>query len=327
MKTFRIGRVPQNNDLVLPSPVISSSHAEIVVDDYNRIIVTDHSTNGTYVNDQLLHHGSCEVTVKDKIAFPDGTVLDWNLLFGDTASQYASRMGIPDNPQGVEAGAIPSEYGERVEQKSESFQIVSFSRTFADAFQFGGKNMLSVLGVWLLWILTCWIPYVNVGTTIALVTLPLKMSEGTVINPLYIFESKYRKNMPGFILTAVLMSLALCAAFAFLVIPGIVLALSWSLALYYLVGANMNPIQALQASGEATYGSKWTIFFVRFLLSLLCNVAVSLVCGLLSSMVSSLAGAIVVIVVALILIICAQSIVCAASASIWMQLRDNVRHE
>ena len=32
MKTFRIGRVPDNNDLVLPSPVISSQHAEIVID-------------------------------------------------------------------------------------------------------------------------------------------------------------------------------------------------------------------------------------------------------------------------------------------------------
>ena len=343
MKTFRIGRVPDNNDLVLPNPVISSNHAEIVIDDYNRMTFTDHSTNGTYINNRMVNHSSCEVTVNDRIVFPDGSVLDWNLVLGTAAASYhptgmgAPAMGMPSQGMGYPTPSGPGfgapgmgapEYAMPETGGNEpagSFRLLSFSQTFGEAFKFGMKNILSVIGIYLLWILTCWIPYINVGTTIAITMLPLKMSEGTVINPLYIFESKYRKCMGEFLLTRVLTIITIYAACLFLVFPAIVLSLSWSLTFYYLLDAKRNPTEALHASNEATYGSKWTLFFVRLVFWLIFGFVGGLLGVLLGIlMVSSVAGTIIGILLILVMAACIAAITHGISASVWLQLRDNV---
>lgn len=342
MRTFRIGRVAENNDLVLPSSVISSKHAEIVIDDYNRMMFTDFSTNGTYINNQLLRHGSCAVTTNDRIVFPDGTALDWNLVLGSGAA-YGAPMGQPANmapnagtmayPNMAAAEASPAMAnmgngggGVPPAQTGGNARKVDFSQTFGDAFRIGGKNILSVIGAVFLWLLTCWIPYINVGTTIALALLPLKMSEGEVISPLYIFESKYRKWMGEYLLTVVMMVITFSLA-ALTVIPAIVLMYSWSQTLFYLVGCRMNPTQAIHASNEATYGSKWIMFFVRLVFSLIYGVVMGLIALLGVLLCRSIGGIIVFALIAIVVAACIYSISNAVSASIWMQLRDNVAHE
>lgn len=352
MKTFRIGRVPDSNDLVLPSPVISSKHAEIVIDDYNRMTFTDHSTNGTYINNQLLSHNSCEVTVNDKIVFPDGSVLDWNLVLGTAATSYnptgmgTPTMGMPSPGMGYSnmetqgfgtpgmgspgmgnPGYNMPETGGS--ETSGSFRLLSFSQTFGEAFKFGGKNILSVIGIYLLWILTYWIPYINVGTTIAITMLPLKMAEGTTINPLYIFESKYRKCMGEFLLTRILTLITIYMATIFLFFPAIVLTLSWSLTFYYLLDAKMSPTDALHASNEATYGSKWTLFLVRLVFGLIFGFIIALFLFFLvaAAQAGSTGGVIVLILLMIILLIGIGAIANGISASVWLQLRDNVAHK
>lgn len=52
------------------------------------------------------------------------------------------------------------------------------------------KNLLSILGAVVLYVLTIWIPYLNVGTTIAMTTIPIELSKGHVISPLFIFRCK-----------------------------------------------------------------------------------------------------------------------------------------
>ena len=76
----------------------------------------------------------------------------------------------------------------------------------------------------------------------------------------------------------------------FMIVPGIVLSIAWSLAYFFLFEKKKNPMQAISASNEATYGSKWTMFFV-----LLALVAVIM------------------------------SISLAINASFWRQLKDNVQ--
>ena len=44
----------------------------------------------------------------------------------------------------------------------------------------GIKNAVSMLGATVLWLLTIWIPYLNVGTTISMNTFPLLNSMGMV---------------------------------------------------------------------------------------------------------------------------------------------------
>ena len=49
---------------------------------------------------------------------------------------------------------------------------VSFRLTFAEALEIGVKNAPSIIGCVVLWLLTIWVPYINVGTTIAINMLP-----------------------------------------------------------------------------------------------------------------------------------------------------------
>lgn len=107
------------------------------------------------------------------------------------------------------------------------------------------KNVASIAGAVVLWLITLWIPYINVGTTIALQTMPIELGKGKIISPLYIFEEKYRKYMGEYFTLTGLISLSLIPAFLFMVVPGIIIAIGWSLAYYILVDKGVAP-------GEAT---------------------------------------------------------------------------
>ena len=117
----------------------------------------------------------------------------------------------------------------------------------------GLRNSLSIIGAYLLYILTIWVPYINVGTTIAIVSLPVSISKGRVISPLEIFYSKYRKNMGTFFLLLFFMFFGYIFSILFLVIPFIILSLSWSQAIFLLVDKGINPMQALNESNKITY--------------------------------------------------------------------------
>lgn len=69
----------------------------------------------------------------------------------------------------------------------------------SEGFQIGMKNFVSIFVAVLLWLLTFWVPYINVGTTIAILSLPVALSKGEgILSPLFIFESKYRRYMGEF---------------------------------------------------------------------------------------------------------------------------------
>lgn len=132
----------------------------------------------------------------------------------------------------------------------------------------GLKNALSLLGAVLLWIITIWIPYLNVGTTIAICTIPIALSKGKVISPTFIFDAKYRQYMGEFFTLVGLMLMSLIPAFLFMIIPAYIIAIGWSLAIYLMLDKGIAPGEALVRSNKATYGYKWTIFFVGLLLGL-----------------------------------------------------------
>ncbi len=90
-----------------------------------------------------------------------------------------------------------------------------------------------------------------------------------MINPLGIFDSKYRRYMGEYLITMGLMVIPIYIAFIFMIIPGIVLSLAWSLAYYFLIEKGKNPIEALKASNDATYGSKWTMFAVALVFGIM----------------------------------------------------------
>ena len=130
----------------------------------------------------------------------------------------------------------------------------------------GIKNIASLIGAVVLWILTIWIPYINVGTTIAICSIPVALSKGTVISPLFIFDGKYRQYMGEFFTLIGLMMLSLLPAFLFMIVPAYIIALGWSLAIYILLDKGVSPSEALVQSNKATYGYKWTMFFIALAL-------------------------------------------------------------
>lgn len=105
---------------------------------------------------------------------------------------------------------------------------LDFAETLKDSIEIGVKNAPSIVVAVILWLVTIWIPYINIGTTIAIKLLPVELAKGNVINPLSIFDSKYRRYMGEFLITWGLMLIPIYIATLFLVVPGIVLSLSWA---------------------------------------------------------------------------------------------------
>lgn len=130
------------------------------------------------------------------------------------------------------------------------------------------KNILSLIGAVLLWIITIWIPYINVGTTIAIMTIPLELSKGQIISPTFVFDSKYRKRMGEVFILWALIYAAVIAGMLFLFIPGIVISFAFSMAIYILLDRGVNPLQAIKLSNDYTYGNKWRMFFIGLLAGL-----------------------------------------------------------
>lgn len=145
---------------------------------------------------------------------------------------------------------------------------MNISNVLQSGVSIGLKNFVSLVIACILYAITIWIPYLNVGTTIAMVSLPAALSRGEVISPTEIFDSKYRKNMGSFFILCVMMCMGVFIGYMFLIVPGIIISYSWSLALLLLVDKGLNPMQALNESNERTYGHKWTIFFTFLLLGI-----------------------------------------------------------
>ena len=198
---------------------------------------------------------------------------------------------------------------------------LDFGETLKDSVAIGVKNAPSVIAAVALWLITIWIPYLNVGTTIAITLLPTQLAKGEIVNPLGIFDSKYRRYMGEFFITMGLMVFPIFIGVLFMVIPGIVLSIAWSLAYFFLFEKKKNPMQAISASNEATYGSKWTMFFV--LLAFV--VAAYVIAGIFAWICAAIDAGFITFVVMLALVAVIMSISLAINASFWRQLKDNVQ--
>ena len=145
-----------------------------------------------------------------------------------------------------------------------------------DGTQIGIKNLLPVLVNFLLFVLTCWIPYLNIGTLIGLITLPAKMSKGEALSFTEIFNPVYRKYMGEGFLTIGLMSAGMTLGYMFFIIPGIVITIAWSLALLLVFDKKMDPISAIKKSNDVTYGNKLMIVLGKAVYFLLIGIVMTI---------------------------------------------------
>jgi hypothetical protein len=138
-------------------------------------------------------------------------------------------------------------------------------------------NYLSIVCTVVLYVLTIWIPYLNVGTTIAMASLPAEMSKGNIINPLFIFDGKFRRNMGEFFILMSLMIGAISVGFMFGFIPGIVIAYAWYIAVILFVDKDRNALEALRESNQLTYGNKARIFWIETVLAICLTVVIAII--------------------------------------------------
>ncbi len=192
---------------------------------------------------------------------------------------------------------------------------VDIAAAAADTFAIATRHAPSIIAAVILFLLTLWVPYVNLGTLIALTLLPVRLARDERIEALSIFRSEYRRRMGDFLLTAALKLAALTLGTALLVIPGIVLALAWKPAYWCLAEHDKSPLEAIRAAEAATRGSKWRLFALFFAFTLCATVTVCRAIGI--SLVSS-----IVLFAFVVHVLWIHTSLCAA---VWKQLRDNVR--
>ncbi len=171
----------------------------------------------------------------------------------------------------------------------EATKRLDVSQAIKGAFQIGLKNVFTVLGASVLWVITVWIPYLNIGTTIAYFTvLPVKLAKGEPFNPTDIFDAKYRENMTNFFLILGLINAAVGFALLLFIFPGIVVTFAWLLAPVLVINFGEKPIDSLNKSYEMTYGSKWPIFFSYIIIGIILFI-VTIIIGLIVAGITYLA--------------------------------------
>jgi uncharacterized membrane protein len=147
--------------------------------------------------------------------------------------------------------------------------VLTIGGIIAAAFRIGMANAGTIIGAGLLWILTIWIPYLNVGTTIAMLNMIVKLGRGESFTPMEIFNKEYRANMGEFFLLFGFVIMGIFGGLLFAIIPGIILYFAWSQAFLLMEAQGMSPLEAIRASNKMTYGDKWNMFLGVFLLQVI----------------------------------------------------------
>jgi len=153
-------------------------------------------------------------------------------------------------------------------------QKLEIAETLREGVDFSIKNIGPILVNFLLWLVTIWIPYLNVGTTIGLFSgIVIKLSKGENISFTEIFDPKYRKYMGEYFLTAGLLFIGVFIGVIFLIIPGVIISIAWSFALILVIDkGGITPTEALTLSNKITYGYKGRIFLIEFIVSVIFSV-------------------------------------------------------
>ncbi len=196
-----------------------------------------------------------------------------------------------------------------------SQRVLTVGGLISDGINVGMVNFFSIFLAYLLWGLTIWIPYLNVGTTIGIINLPIDLSKtnGRVISPTSIFDAKYRKYMGEFFSLTGLMSISLFPAFMFMIVPGIIISYGWSQAYYLMFDKETSPSDAMLQSTKITYGYKSTLFWTDVVL----GVAFSVILGLVAWIFGSLIGSGILTMIFVLILYAAFAVVkvgCAAVA-------------
>lgn len=270
-KTFIIGRNPNVSQGEIPITVndpskkVSSNHCRITYDGDNFFIEDLISTNGTFVDRERINNR--------RLVTRDNTIT--------LGPQFVFSLQHPIISENI--------YGSS--EKNETFPVAIHAElpiegvdmTVGSIIQKGAaigfENAGTIIISYLLWLITFWIPYINIGTTIGIVTLPVGLSKGKVMSATEIFDSKYRRYFGSFILLLLFVGIGTNIALLFMIIPALILSLAWSQSFNLLVDKKLNAMECLRTSNNMTYGYKTNMFLSFIAMYLLMFVIGGIVLG------------------------------------------------
>lgn len=163
---------------------------------------------------------------------------------------------------------------------------LSFGAIIKNSISIGVKNLLPLILNTLLWLLTIWIPYINVGTTIGMAVIVLSLSKGKSISITEIFNPEYRKNMGEYFILMGFKSSATLFGLLLMILPAIVIRLAFSQAASLMFDKGINPMESITASNRITYGYKMKMFFAPFIV----NMVIATLLGLFFLLLTSIIG-------------------------------------
>jgi hypothetical protein len=160
-----------------------------------------------------------------------------------------------------------------IENADAGVKKLELSVVLIEGINFCINNIGPILVNFLLWVITIWIPYLNVGTTIGLFAgIVIKLSRGETISFTEIFDPKYRKYMGEYLLTAGFIFLGVFIGAIFLIVPAFIISIAWGFALILVVDKGKNPTEALALSNNITYGNKGRILLINIIASMIFSI-------------------------------------------------------
>lgn len=167
--------VPQNFDKV------SNNHAEIEERD-GRLILIDHSSNGTYVNGRKVHNAKVEITYGDKIILANTYTLSWSFIRGVFPEGHFATRPIEMSFQGraTQIHNTPVNPVESFRDAEHQYpgDIISERGRVRNSWNWGAF----LLGwIWAIGHSIIWPMYIVIGLTIILVVLPMLVPLSLII--------------------------------------------------------------------------------------------------------------------------------------------------
>ena len=221
-----------------------------------------------------------------------GTFFDWlpgSLEYGDFDFIVRIIFGLVLTAVGLGLNFYLAKLGLKETNESESDDIIDPSilnirEIFNNSIKTGFNHAGTIIGSSILWILTIWVPYINVGTTIGLLGMIPTLASNEKFSPSDIFDKKYRKNIGEYFLLVSLMSIGISIGFLFIGFPGIVIAIAWSQAIFLHIDKGFSPLKAINVSNDITYGEKMKMFFSFLLLVLFFGIIMGIIMVILTEL-------------------------------------------
>jgi hypothetical protein len=181
---------------------------------------------------------------------------------------------------------------------------LSFGAIIKNSISIGVNNLFPLFINTLLWMLTIWIPYINVGTTIGMSVIVLSLSKGKSISVTEIFNPEYRNKMGEYFILMGLKSSSMFFGLILIIFPAIVIRLAFSQAACLMFDKSINPIESISVSNRITYGYKWKMFFAPLVVNMVIGFFFGIIFLLLTA-IGSDTGSSLIVIINMIVFICA----------------------